>query len=181
MRTTVGDGYRPATGKVREALFSMLESRGLVWNNLAVLDLFAGSGSLGFECLSRGARSVLFVETNPKATALIDKTANDLAVEPVNYSIRQDQVAKVLGRRPAGKFGLVFIDPPYAENTVQATLKLLLKNNWLEPGALVTAEVETKPQTGLPLDPEAINNELTVLVDRAYGQTRVVIWEFDNE
>ena len=110
LRTTVGEGYRPATARLREALFSMLEARGLVWDNLFALDLFAGSGSLGFEALSRGALSTLFVETNPKAAELIQKNAQLLEIEPNAARVTTDPVAKVLGRRPVNQFGLVFIE-----------------------------------------------------------------------
>ncbi len=181
LRTTVGEGYRPATARLREALFSMLEARGLVWDSLYVLDLFAGSGSLGFEALSRGAVSTLFVETNPKATELIQKNAQLLEIEASAARVTNDPVAKILARRPVNQFGLVFIDPPYAENTVPAALKLLLKNAWLTPGAIVVAEVEAKPQAGKPIQPEAVSEQLTLLADRAYGQTRLILWEFGNE
>lgn len=181
LRTTVGEGYRPATARLREALFSMLEARGVVWDNLCVLDLFAGSGSLGFEALSRGAFSALFVETNPKAAELIQKNAQLLEIEPTAARVITDPVAKVLGRRPVHPFGLVFIDPPYAENTVPAALKLLLKNGWLCPGAIVAGEVESKPQLGKPIEPESFSNDLKVLTDRAYGQTRLILWELDSE
>ena len=67
IKTCFGPGYRPATGRVRESLFSMLEARGMFWPEAAVLDVFAGSGSLGLESLSRGARKVVFWEKNARA------------------------------------------------------------------------------------------------------------------
>ena len=71
LKTVEGPGYRPATAKVREAIFSMLSSRGVVWSGLRVLDLFAGSGGIGIEALSRGAGFAVFVEQNPKAAEII--------------------------------------------------------------------------------------------------------------
>lgn len=169
---------RPATGRLRTALFSMLEARAVTWPGLLALDLFAGSGSLGFECLSRGAEQVMFVENNPKVAAVIEKTAADFGLEPNTFRVSTDPVARVLGRQPARRYNLVFIDPPYAENIVPGAVKLLLKNEWLEPGAFVAAEVEVRPQTGKPLDAEGLSGRLTVLADRPYGQTRLVLWEY---
>ncbi len=178
VRTFSSEGMRPATARLRSALFSMLESRNLQWPGLLVLDLFAGSGSLGFECLSRGADQVLFVENNPQVAAVIQKTAADFGIESGQLRINTDPVARVLGKQPGRKYGLVFIDPPYAENIVPGAVKLLLKNGWLDPGAFIAAEVEAKPQTGKPLDAENLSPELELLADRAYGQTRLVLWEY---
>lgn len=177
VRTTVGEGYRPATSRVREALFSMLESRSVFSDELRVLDLFAGSGSLAFEALSRGATQALLVETNPKAAELILKTAADLELAPGTLQVSSEPVQKLLARAPALPYGLVFIDPPYAENTVPDVLKLLLKKKWLLPGAFVVAEVETKPRQGKPLDPMLFEQELELEADRAYGQTRILLWQ----
>lgn len=181
IRTIPGEGMRPATGRLRSALFSMLEARGVAWNGLRVLDLFAGSGSLGFEALSRGAESVFFVENNPKVAAVIQKSGDDLEVEPGRLRISTDPVARVLGKRPGKTCGLVFVDPPYASNVVAGAVKLLLKNGWLEPGAIIAAEVEAKPQEGKPISAESLADELTVLADRAYGQTRLILWEFSGD
>ncbi|MBQ4132132.1 MAG: RsmD family RNA methyltransferase, partial [Desulfovibrionaceae bacterium] len=120
----------------------------------------------------------MFVENNPKVAAVIQKTAADLGLEPGQFRVNTDPVARALGKSPARRYGLVFIDPPYAENIVPGAVKLLLKNGWLEPGALIAAEVEAKPQTGKPLNAEGLSPELEVLADRAYGQTRLVLWEY---
>jgi len=181
VRTTPGEGMRPATARLRSALFSMLEARGMAWDGLLVIDLFAGSGSLGFEALSRGAASVLFVENNPKVAAAIQKTAADFGVGPGQLRISTDPVARVLGKRAGKSYGLVFIDPPYAANIVPGALKLLLKNGWLAPGAMIAAEVETKPQEGKPVEADKVSDQLTVLADRAYGQTRLILWEYSSD
>lgn len=181
VRTTPGEGMRPATARLRSALFSMLEASGLVWNDLLVLDLFAGSGSLGFEALSRGAAGVLFVENNPKVAAVIQRTAADFGVETGQLRISTDPVARVLGKRAGKRYGLVFIDPPYAANIVPGAVKLLLKNGWLANGAMIAAEVEEKPQEGKPIEADKLSDQLTVLADRAYGQTRLILWEYAND
>ena len=80
LKTVEGPGYRPATAKVREAIFSMLSSRGVVWSGLRVLDLFAGSGSLSFEALSRGAQEVCLVEREPKVVQCLNQNVEALDV-----------------------------------------------------------------------------------------------------
>lgn len=170
LKTISGTGYRPAMSKVRESLFSLLESRGVVWADTNILDLFAGSGSLAFEALSRGAPRVCFVEKNPKATACIQQNAINLGVNDKCYTATDD-VVKYVGRRPQHKYSVVFIDPPYAENFLPLTLRGLIRREWLEPGAFIIAEVEKH----LKIDATAFEG-LTLELDRQYGQTRILIW-----
>lgn len=172
LKTTTGPGFRPAMGKVREALFSMLEAKGVDWPEARVLDLFAGGGSLGFEALSRGAAEVCFVESAPYAAKVIAMNAELLGVERERLSLRREEAAKVLAHRPARDFQVVFIDPPYQMNVLGPTLAALLKNAWVAPGAIVNAEVEAR----LPFSPEKAHANLEALADRAYGQTRVILW-----
>ncbi len=173
LKTTTGPGFRPAMGIVRESIFSMLESRGIDWKKTRVLDLFAGSGSLGFEALSRGAAHVCFVEVASYATKVIASNAELLGVGQERYSIRLSSVGKALGQRAITPFDVVFIDPPYKINVLGQALKALLQNGWVMDGAIVNAEVEEK----LRFDPESAHENLEVLADRAYGQTRVVLWQ----
>lgn len=173
LKTTTGPGFRPAMGKVREALFSMLEARGVEWTQARVLDLFAGSGSLGFEALSRGAAEVCFVESAPYAVKVIAANAKLLGVEEGRCSVRQEEVAKVLAVRARSPYNVVFIDPPYRMDVLAHTLASLLKQAWVKPGAVVNAEVEGR----LPFDAEKTHPDLELLADRSYGQTRVILWE----
>ena len=177
LKTTVGPGFRPAMGKVREALFSMLEARGVNWPEARVLDLYAGSGSLGFEALSRGAAFACFVESAPYAAKVIAANTELLGIERERFDIRQEEAAKVLARRPAQPFSVVFIDPPYKLDVLGHTLNTLLKNYWALPGAVINAEVEER----LPFDPERANARLSLLADRAYGQTRVILWNVNQQ
>lgn len=172
LKTTTGPGFRPAMGKVREALFSMLEAQGVHWPGARVLDLFAGSGSLGFEALSRGAAFVCFVEAAPYAASVIAKNAELLGVERERVFVRQEQAGKVLGKAPAQPFDVIFIDPPYQMQVLGHTLKTLLKNGWAATGAVVNAEVEERAR----FNPETAHPSLTLLADRSYGQTRVILW-----
>ncbi len=172
LKTTTGPGYRPATSKVREAVFSMLEARGLYWPDIRVLDLFAGSGSLTFEALSRGAAEGWFVEMNKKAAALITENAVALGVAPHRYRVFAEDMRNVLAKRPTEPFDLIFIDPPYGFNHLTPALKAVLRTGWLAAGGFVCAEVESK----LALPAEADHPDLELLANRAYGQTRILLW-----
>jgi 16S rRNA (guanine966-N2)-methyltransferase len=163
-------------GIVREALFSMLEARGVDWSETRVLDLFAGSGSLGFEALSRGAAEALFVDSAPYAVKVIDANARLLGIPDSRLRIRQEEAARVLAARPSTPFSLIFIDPPYSMNVLESTLLSLAKNLWTLPGALINAEVEARAR----FDPEKVPPPLEVLADRAYGQTRVILWNVNQ-
>ncbi|MDL2207730.1 16S rRNA (guanine(966)-N(2))-methyltransferase RsmD [Desulfovibrio sp. OttesenSCG-928-M16] len=177
LKSTTGPGFRPAMGKVREALFSMLEARGICWPEARVLDLFAGSGSLGFEALSRGAAHVCFVESAAYAVKVIAANAELLGIEPGRVAIRREETAKALAMRPADFFDVVFIDPPYQLPVLGPTLQALNKNGWLAKSCLVNAEVEARQA----FDPEKAHPALELLADRAYGQTRVILWRKREE
>lgn len=175
LKTTTGPGFRPAMGKVREALFSMLEAKGVDWPSARVLDLFAGSGSLGFEALSRGAAEVCFVESAPYAVKVIAANAELLGVETGRVAVLREEAAKALARRTAKAYDVVFIDPPYKLDALGNTLTALIKQSWVAPGGIINAEVEAK----LPFDPEKAHSALELVADRTYGQTRVILWNMN--
>ena len=168
LKTVEGEGYRPAMGRTREALFSMLEARGLVWDGLRVLDLFAGSGSLAFECLSRGAQEALLVEQSAAAARCLARNIDDLGLGERARLVQED-VRKTLLRPPRFPFGLVFLDPPYHKNLCNMALTGLAERSWLTPGAFVVAEVELEADVRTPA-------ALTPLTERRFGQTRILIW-----
>lgn len=109
-----GEGTRPTSERVREALSSALLARGLLVD-ATVLDLFAGSGALGFEAISRGARSLVSVEQDPRVVKGLRAAVKKLRIEDVTEILPVDALSQRLGRALAGKrFTLVFVDPPYA-------------------------------------------------------------------
>ena len=176
----MGPGYRPATGRVREALFSMLEARGLVWPECSVLDLFAGSGSLAFEALSRGALRVSLVENAARATECLARNAAKLGLCASRCRIVRADALRLLMRKsrpgqdaePEERFDLVFLDPPYGMNLVPAALHALVRGQWLAPGAFVLAEIEGQAR----IDEDA-HEDLFCIGKRAYGQTRILLWQ----
>ena len=171
--TVSGPGYRPAMDKVRQALFSMLESRGTEWEGSRVMDLFAGSGSLGLEALSRGAREVVFVEKSPKAVRALHETLTSLQIPSVQRVVVTKKVEQYLRQPPGQPFDLVFVDPPYGQRLLLPTLKGLQSGNWLTESACVAAEVEVDMDVGHVPDFDQI-------VNRNYGQTRILIWRTRN-
>ena len=112
LKTVEGEGYRPAMGRTREALFSMLAARGLNWSTARILDLFAGSGSLAFEAVSRGAPHALLVESAPQAVRCLTANTAALGLQDQVRLLAED-VLRVLKRPPDAPYDLVFMDPPY--------------------------------------------------------------------
>jgi 16S rRNA (guanine966-N2)-methyltransferase len=176
LKTVEGEGMRPAMGRTREALFSMLASRGIDWQCASALDLFAGSGSLAFEAVSRGARYALLVENANAAARCLHENIRSLGIEAQTRVVKDDAL-RFLGqspdRRQAALFDLVFIDPPYGKNLTEPVLRRLVDNNWLAPRSFVTAEVEKDIAFATP-------DALVPLADRLFGQTRVCVWRMED-
>lgn len=170
LKTITAPGYRPATARVREAIFSMLQSRGLVLSGSRVLDLFAGSGSLGFEALSLGAEHLCLVENNPKAVKCLQENIEKLEVRDRCQVVAED-VAKFCRAKVWQQYELIFIDPPYGDNVLQKSLSAVVKAGLLSSKGFLVAEIEQ--HMALDLSKFA---ELSLEVDRSYGQTRILIW-----
>jgi 16S rRNA (guanine966-N2)-methyltransferase len=129
-----GLATRPTADRVRETLFSMLSSRLGSFEDLRVADLFAGSGALGFEALSRGAASVTFVDNDATAGAAIRRNAAKLGIEPSILS----GSALTLPRSPP--FDLIFADPPYAAGSGTTVVRSVIDSGWLAPGGWLSIE-----------------------------------------
>lgn len=155
--------------KTRESLFSMLESRGIDWEGARVLDLFAGTGSLAFEALSRGADSAVLVDNSRELCALQARNVAAFQLEG-KCRILQEDVTRFLRRPGSMSFNLVFVDPPYRRNYTATALNLLARGPWLAEGAFVVAELEHDLEIATPenLSPEC---------ERLFGQTRLKIWK----
>jgi len=158
-----GTATRPTGDRVREALFSMLASRLGSFEGLRVADLYAGSGALGFEALSRGAASATFVEHDPKALAAI--RAN---VEALGAGDRTRVLARAAQNLPAGDgFDLVFADPPYGPGSGTQALGDILAAGWAQPGAWIA--IETK--RGDPVNPQ----QCALEAERDVGRARITL------
>ena len=145
-----GQGTRPTAERVREALFSALASR-MDFEGARVLDLFAGSGALGLEALSRGAETVVLIESDARAAAVV--RANVTSVGIAGASVICAPVASVLARGTDAAYDLVLADPPYAvsDEAVSHVLNELVVKGWLAPDAIVVLERSSRsPQTSWP-------------------------------
>lgn len=129
-----GLGTRPTADRVRETLFSMLASRLGSFEDLRVADLFAGSGALGLEALSRGAASATFVESDPGAAVVIRRNAGKLGASVQILS------ASALALPRSEPFDLIFADPPYAKASGSAVVQSVTKADWLARGGWISLE-----------------------------------------
>ena len=164
LRTPPGGHTRPTTDRVREALFSAVESWCGSLQGLRVLDLYAGSGAVGLEAWSRGAEAVTFVESDKATAALVATNARDLGF--AGADVRAARVVNVLAAPPAAPYDVVFSDPPYplSETDLADDLQRLAAG-WLAPDALVV--VERSRRSPQPTWPAGIQGDR----DKRYGET----------
>ncbi len=156
--------------KVREALFSMLEARGQGMDGARVMDVFAGTGSLGLEALSRGAAFAFFLERNKTLARRLAGNCRDLGLGGTRFAVAAADALKTLSRPPQDPFETVFVDPPYGLDLLAPVLDLLASRGWLAEDAMVVAEVESR--LTVKTWPAALHPE----ADRTYGQTRILLW-----
>ena len=162
-----GERIRPTSDRIKEALFSILTSRLSAWGGICVLDLFAGSGSLGVEAISRGADHVVFCDKSPDAIKLIN--SNLLLTDFLDSSsVIQGDAARVLHllQRRGVKFDLVFLDPPYEDVAgLSSVLALLAELSLISQDVIIVAETAVKAEFSYP-------EQLLTLDDRrVYGDT----------
>jgi 16S rRNA (guanine966-N2)-methyltransferase len=141
-----GRATRPTADRTREGLFATVAALRGTLDGARVLDLYAGSGAVGLEALSRGAADLLLVESDPRAARVIRQNIEALGLQ--GAQLLADRVERVLARGPGGHppRDLVFADPPYAapDTEVQRVLATLRDRGWFAPGALVTVERSTR-------------------------------------
>jgi len=166
------EGTRPTSDRVREAIFNILAhgTAEVALEGAKVLDLFAGTGALGLEALSRGAVFCLFVEHDPAARALTRRNIEALGLTGVSKLFRRD--ATELG--PAGKnsgFTLAFLDPPYGQGLAERSLASAAAGGWLAPGAIVVVEERKGSEVALPGSYAAFDQ-------RTWGDTQALFAHF---
>jgi 16S rRNA (guanine966-N2)-methyltransferase len=159
-----GLSLRPTSDRVREAIFDILQ------NEIAgkrILDLFAGTGALGIEALSRGASSAVFVENSPKSLSALQRNLTECRLQGIS-SVLNQEIAGGIGflERQEATFELIFLDPPYGKGLARKTLEALAESPVVTPETLMVAE--HSPDEDL----EAIPH-LEMVDQRKYGGTRV--------
>lgn len=156
-----GLGVRPTSDKVKEALFNILSDR---MEGAAFLDLFAGTGSVGIEALSRGAKEVVFVEKSKKHIGFLKKNLSLTTVEGRSavFSMEADEFLK---KKKAGPFDFIFIDPPYEGKEIEKTLPLLVDGDMItDDGTVIIQHFHKK------VLPDQIG-QLVFLKRHKYGET----------
>ena len=156
---------RPTADRTRETLFSMLVSRLGSFEDLRVADLYAGSGALGFEALSRGATHCTFVENDRAAIDAI--RANAVALGAAGIEVMAMSAARLPLAQP---FHLILADPPYAESSGSAVVAAVVAASWLASGGWMAVETER----GATVDP----GPLTIEVERDTGRARLTLLRF---
>ena len=144
------DSIRPTSDRARESMFNILGSRlGPVLVGKRVLDLFAGTGALGLEALSRGAEHVTFVETGAEGRGLIRDHIEAFGAGGITKLLRRDATA--LGTPGTfGQFDLIFLDPPYNQGLGEKALAELAANGWIAPGATIVWEEAVEAEVAIP-------------------------------
>ncbi len=167
------DRVRPTSDRVREAIFNILAhndfNTGFRLEGSRALDLFAGTGALGLEALSRGSQYVLFVDDHAESRALIRRNVEAMQATGVTKIWRRDATA--LGEIPpnaGGPFNLLLLDPPYRKDLAGPALVSARDGGWLTPNALVIAEMAEDENFIAP-------SGFTLVDERAYGETKVFV------
>lgn len=167
--------YRPSTGKLKEAIFSILTSGEFIGNklfseNIKVLDLFAGSGSLAFESLSRGAGFATLIDIDLYSLKIAEEFAKTLNIQDkvnfVNINALNLPKANIA-------FDLVFVDPPYHNKIVPKVMKLLIKNNWLNTNAIIVVEMAKT-------DDYVLDENIAIIREKLYGNTKLSVLKYNN-
>jgi 16S rRNA (guanine966-N2)-methyltransferase len=164
LRAPPGEAVRPTYDRVRESLFSIIEP---VINGAAVLDMFAGSGSLGIESLSRGAVRATFIESSRNTFGTLRTNIERLGLTAESTLIRGDALEVVGQGAPGGPFDIVFVDPPYSTGLAARALEVLSASGSLADDATVVLERATSDAS-----PES-TGRLELGRSRRYGGTTV--------
>lgn len=158
------DTTRETSDKVRQAMFNLI---GQFFDGEVVLDLFAGSGAIGFEAISRGCSHAYLNDLNIKALDVIKKNALKLKLkDEVSFS---NLDYKVFLNTTEAKFDLIFLDPPYKMNQVDDILSLIKQNDLLNPKGLIIFEMEKNTNS--------ISQNYDILKERSYGIKKVVVYK----
>ncbi len=159
------DRVRPTIDRVKEAIFNIIPE----WDDLIILDLFAGTGNLGIEAYSRGAKKVFFVDNDINSIMVIRENLEkfDLLRQSKIYSLDFKSALKKFSRETI-KFDIIFIDPPFKKDYWEEAFELIINGNLLTKNGFIITEVPTYKSIQIP-------PKLKTYRDREYGQNRLLI------
>ena len=157
------DGTRPTMDRVKESLFSIIQS---YIDDAIVLDLFAGSGNLGIEAISNGCKKCYFVDKNKIACNVIKENISNFKID--NGTVINDDYMNALNNLKDIKFDLVFLDPPYKYDYIDKAIDFIIKNDMINDKGLIICEYENE-----------INKDynLSIFKEKKYGSKKVVIFK----
>lgn len=164
LKTPATSNIRPTLDRVKEDIFNILKHRfGILFSNIIAIDMFAGTGALGIEALSRGAKQVTFIDSGKEAIRLIQDNTRTLGA---NINIIQQDIT-ALKANPFDPFDLLFMDPPYKKVKIDNILENLHKNRWITSSTYLVIEQSKEEHTILP-------SPFTVLHSKEYTATRIM-------
>jgi 16S rRNA (guanine966-N2)-methyltransferase len=170
-----GSRIRPTSDRVKEAVFSIITAAAGTFPACSVLDIFAGTGNLGIEALSRGAERAVFIDNHRDSVALVKKNLQLTGFLDRGTVIFRDAIAALKTLEDAGnKFGLVFIDPPYYKDLQEKVLKFLSASHLLDNESLVFVEHSSKESIAKNFGP------LQEFDERIYGDTAVSFYTLSD-
>jgi len=169
------DATRPTSDRVREAVFNILAhgAASVDFTGGRVIDLFAGTGALGLEAISRGASFALFVEDDVSARATIRTNIENFGLTGQTKIFRRD-ATDLRDSAQHGQFDVAFLDPPYDKGLGPRALSALADGGWLKPGAIVVLEDRRDAPIALPVG-------FVLLDQRTWGDTQVVFARYDRK
>ena len=167
----IPNGTRPTSDMARESVFDILYSY-MDFENINVIDIFAGTGAMGFEALSRGAGYCLFVDKSIQSTNYIRNFAEKIGLEDVSFDTEKDDVVRSLRRMSRDStepfFELAFLDPPYQSEILNTSLSLLAEGFILKPEGIAVVEHSVRMGINIP-------NKFDILTQRTFGDTIIEI------
>lgn len=176
IQTLEGESTRPTADRVRESIFNILQNE---LEGLAVLDLFSGTGALGIEALSRGAKHCTFVENNPHAARLVEQNLKKLKVPTGDYTVLCcDAVSLIEGSArfgiPPASIGAVFADPPYESSWYQSGIAQLSTSEMLCKNCILCVEMNRYTEI---VESPVTSGRFIKRMQRDYGKTRIQVWD----
>lgn len=163
-------GTRPTMDRVKESVFAMIQNN---LSNSVVLDLFAGSGNLGIEAISNGAKIAYFNDKNIKCLKVIEDNLCDFNIKEYSVLTNMDYKKALSYYKNNGvKFDIIFLDPPYKEHIINEILKLIKDDCLLNEKGLVICELTSNEKY--------IGNEFILYKERNYGEKQVLIYKLGN-
>ena len=159
---------RPLKDMVKESIFNLIHHSkkiNISLENSLILDLFSGTGSFGIECISRGAKKVIFFENYPQALNILEKNLKSLK-KVDNFEIYKEDFFNS-NKKLLEKFDLIFVDPPYKEKRINEIIKNILENKLLKPNGVVVIHRHKK-------DDIPITEKLNIIEERNYGISKIL-------